>query len=719
MKNKKSKVFKRVTAGMMAGMLLIGNMGTVYAAESDEVRNKAKAAYEEKNYQEAKNYYEELIASNEATAADYWYSGASDTNLGFYYLAKEKIETAQELMENGDTAVSVAEQRMKSMYYAGDYWYVEKIYEDAVRKGIVNTYLKSMYADSLANCKQYSKAIGLYEELLNEYEGDEISYKTTYLNAIGNMHKNMGEYEIAKQYYNDALALDGNQAAYSEKMSYMELEGKLEDVEQIVTSYMSERSNEEIADVLAEKGYYQEALDYYEKATQENGADVRTSIADAYYDFGMAKEAAAIYEELLVENPTNTAYMNSLGSIYCDGLGRYAEAEELFKKVMELNPDANGTLSNFGVITRKEGDLNQTVEAYQNALEQFPGYTKIYNYRIMYQKDITIEEAKEIFSQYPGWPEDETMQAMMLMDTIGDSASDITLESYLDYYRQLLAEDGGNYYFLKTVADLLKSQGNYEEALEYYLQAKEVAGILSYYAVNGLGDCYFYCGQYENAAACYEQNAIDFHATNLLRSMADCYLMSGDVEQAKAALERYKAEGGTGSIASYNMLIAYQENDYEALLENATKTLEEAPGNVKAKAYKAVALNALKMEGADEVIADIDSIIYAAGNQDKMIAESILGRLDQARRIYGEMQQLYPVEARQAVFDYEIRNLLQDPEFCEMAGLEVPESSVETMLSGIPQGEGNATSPIIPVATGAGVLAVLGGVVVLLKKKSK
>lgn len=719
MKDKKKRLLKRVTAGMMAGMLMLGNMGTVYAAESDDVRNKAKAAYEEQDYDEAKGYYDELISMNEATAADYWYSGVSDQKLGYNYLANEKFDVAQSLTENGQPSKSVAEQKLRAMFYAGDYWYVEQYYNEAVKNGIVTSFMKSVYADSLANCRQYEKARAMYEEILAAYEGDEISYRTTYLQAIGNMYKNMGDFESADQYYSEILALDGNQDAYNERKAKVELEYKLNDVETVIASYLSEKSNEEIADLLAEQEYYREAITYYEKAGEEDGADVRNSMASAYYDLGMPKKAAELYEELLAENPEDTAVMNSLGAVYCDGLGRYAEAEELFNNILERNPDANGTSGNLGVVARKSGDLAQTIAAYQNTIEKFPELISAYNYRIMYQNDITAEEAKEVFSTCPGWPEDEEMQAMMLLDTISNSASDVTLDSYLTYYQELLAEDNTNYYFLKAVADLLKAKGNYEEALEYYLQAKEVAGILSYYAVNGLGDCYFYCGQYGDAAACYEQNAKEFHATNLLRSMADCYLMQGELGMAKTALENYKAAGGTDSTASYGMMIAYQENDYEALLDYANQTLEETPGNVKAKAYKAAALKALDMEGAEEIIADIDSVTYYAGDKNMLIAESILGRLDKARNIYSEMQNLYPVDARQAVVDYEIRNLLQDPEFCEMAGLEIPESDVENTLLENATEEAGGSSPVIPVAVGAGVVAALAGVVVLLKKKSR
>jgi len=178
------------------------------------------------------------------------------------------------------------------------------------------------------------------------------------------------------------------------------------------------------------------------------------------------------------------------------------------------------------------------------------------------------------------------------------------------------------------------------------------------------------------------------------------------------------------------MLIAYQEEDYEALLTYAEKCLEQTPDSLKAKAYKAAALTALGQDGADAVIADIDSIQYTYEDTDVLIAESILGRLDKAKEIYQFLLENYPKTAREVVYDYELRNLLKDPEFCEMAGLEAPaveeesteqenaeKISAETATENSEEPDVQAEGSPIPVVAGVGIVAVLIGIVAVLVKR--
>ena len=384
---------------------------------------------------------------------------------------------------------------------------------------------------------------------------------------------------------------------------------------------------------------------------------------------------------------------------------------------MEINNSANATSANLGVVGLKRGNFEEAVAAYQATAEAYPDYLMVFQNQILYKQDITVEEAKTILSAYTGWPETEDMQAIVLLDTFGSTSTDTTLNSYLEYYKERLKEEANNYYFLKAVADLYQKMGVYDESLHYYKEACSEAGILSYYATNGLGDAYFYNGQYQEAIACYEQNIEMYQAIDLHRAIADAYLMMTDTTNATAAIETYQAAGGTTKVASYKMMIAYQENDFTALLDYANQCLEETPDDVKVKAYKAVAMKELKLDGVEDIINDIDSISYSAGNSKVMVAESILGRLDRAKEVYGVMQKLYPVNARTAVIDYEIRNLHKDPEFAQMAGVEILwQEATSPVVTEENSSESNA---VLPLAVGVGGVVVLGAAAAVMMKKRK
>ena len=79
------------------------------------------------------------------------------------------------------------------------------------------------------------------------------------------------------------------------------------------------------------------------------------------------------FEEFLLDNPEDTEAMNRLGAIYCDSLGRFDAAKEVFEKALVLNPNANGTQGNLAVVARKTGNFEERKSGYINE-----GYTNFY-----------------------------------------------------------------------------------------------------------------------------------------------------------------------------------------------------------------------------------------------------------------------------------------------------------------------------------------------------
>jgi len=662
--------------------------------------------------------------------------------MSFYYRANEMQDKAKEKLGPSDNSPAIYEQKIRSMFAAGEYWYVEKFYKEAVEMGIVNAYMTSYYGDALMNCKQYDKAMETFRQVIDLYANGDPMYTANYLYAIGDCLKNLGRTQEAGATYEEAYSLGGNIEKYKQKMMALELVWEINDAQSIVSGYMEGMTNEEIADTLADYGYYEEALGFYEKAESEGGLDMRTSIAYTYNSMGLPKEAAALYEAYIAENPEDSAALNMLGAIYCDNLGRYAEAEELFNKVVELNPRANATMGNLAVVARKSGSYDKLPELYEKVRQTDDTYIAAYHNKIKYQKDITVEAAMQELSNYPGWPETEEMQALMLRNTIDTYyMTETTLNSYLEYFMNCLEKDGSNYYYLSTVASLLCGLGEYEEAHSYYVQAKNVAGVLTYYATNGLGNCYYYLQDYDSAAEQYEKNFTEASDRGSILNAAECYIASGQYDRVNAQIERYVSEGGLDDVSYYYMLLAYQEEEYEVLLDNAEQYLESNPNSLKAKAYKVVAMTELGMEGSDEVLADIDSIQYTLEDKDVLIAESILGRFDKARECYQLLLQYYPRTAREVLNDYELRNVLQDPAFCSMAGLEAPvieevesedsgeviraesteEIGIEENVEESPEANSeSAEKNYIPVVVSAGILiTLLGTVAVLVRMRNK
>ena len=393
------------------------------------------------------------------------------------------------------------------------------------------------------------------------------------------------------------------------------------------------------------------------------------------------------------------------------------------------------------VIARKSGDFERATEIRQELLMEYPEYESMIKNAMNSIVGVTSAQALEMYSNYVDWPDNVQLQAITISNAL--SASKMTPESMEDFLRYFEECDPNNenYYLCNSRAYLLKELGRYEEALDLYDRCRELSDIHSYDIQAAIAKCYLEMGEYDDAVMLY-QNSYEGEQTSWNTTFYfDAYMTAGDTERALEELNYFVSKYGTESdIADLYMIWAGYTGDYEMLLKYADLNLETSPSSVKAKAYKVVALRELgRMEEADRLLKDIDSIQYDCSGTDKMIAESVLGRLENAKAIYRVLLEEYPVTAKTYADDYELKNLFTDPEFCELAGREllVEEVIVEETKEEIAQEDENfeETESIeesgktdeqqkqgIPVAAGVGVLAVFGAVAAILltfKKRNK
>lgn len=197
MRKRKQTVVKRMAAAMLAGAMLIGNAVPVFAANAQELKEKANTAYQEGNYETAREYYADLVKTGEAGANDLWYAGRVEQALGYYYTANEFQDKAYEKISANQNPGAVYEQKIRNMYLAGKYWYVEKYYNEADEKGLVTAYMNDYYADSLVRCNQNEKAIEIYQQSINKFSNGKPEYKASYWNLIGDCQKRLGKTDEA------------------------------------------------------------------------------------------------------------------------------------------------------------------------------------------------------------------------------------------------------------------------------------------------------------------------------------------------------------------------------------------------------------------------------------------------------------------------------------------------------------------------------------------
>ncbi len=93
--------------------------------------------------------------------------------------------------------------------------------------------------------------------------------------------------------------------------------------------------------------------------------------ADAYFDEGNHREAAARYEAALQIDSRNAVAHVKLGASLCN-LGRYAEAEHEFRRAIKIKATCPGAQLNLGVLLRIKGEFAASELALRAAVKQDP-----------------------------------------------------------------------------------------------------------------------------------------------------------------------------------------------------------------------------------------------------------------------------------------------------------------------------------------------------------
>ncbi len=99
-------------------------------------------------------------------------------------------------------------------------------------------------------------------------------------------------------------------------------------------------------------------------------------LAYYYRDRGWVKDEMEQWEKAFSVIP-NERYLGNLGIIYLRS-GRYQEAANIFKKVIEMNPNSTEGYCNLGVAFRRMGEYDQAKKQYQMAIEKDPQFLPAY-----------------------------------------------------------------------------------------------------------------------------------------------------------------------------------------------------------------------------------------------------------------------------------------------------------------------------------------------------
>ncbi len=197
-----------------------------------------------------------------------------------------------------------------------------------------------------------------------------------YLSSLAYLAYTLGQYQLAKDYYEQALASD--------------LKSFGEDHPNVA------RDRNNLGEAWRQLGHYQKAIGYYEQALASDlktfGEDHprvaidRNNLGEAWRQLGQLQKAIGYYEQALAsdlksfgEEHSNVAtYRNNLGSAWAS-LGEYQKAIGYYEQALasdlksfgEDHSNVAGDRSSLGVAWVSLGDYQKAIGYYEQALKSF------------------------------------------------------------------------------------------------------------------------------------------------------------------------------------------------------------------------------------------------------------------------------------------------------------------------------------------------------------
>jgi tetratricopeptide (TPR) repeat protein len=124
-------------------------------------------------------------------------------------------------------------------------------------------------------------------------------------------------------------------------------------------------------EILTDEGHYQDAMNLYNKALNDDRYD-----AEVLYARAMLAEKMGRFEilekdlrHILEHEPDNIQALNALGYSLADRTDRYHEALALIKRALELSPNDYYILDSMGWVLYRLGRLDEAAEHLQRARE--------------------------------------------------------------------------------------------------------------------------------------------------------------------------------------------------------------------------------------------------------------------------------------------------------------------------------------------------------------
>jgi tetratricopeptide (TPR) repeat protein len=255
--------------------------------------------------------------------------------------------------------------------------------------------------------------------------------------------------------------------------------------------------------VFADKGRFDEAIEYFRKAIQinPNSAVPPHCLGLAFAAQGRLDEAIENYRKAIQINPNYFDALKDLGNAFADK-GRFDEAIENYRKAIRINPNYFDALKDLGNAFADKGRFDEAIENYRKAIRINPNYAEAqYNLgNVLVAKgqfDEAIENYRKAIRINPNYAEALNNLGIALADKgrFGEA---------IEAFRKAIQSKPDFSEALNNLGGALLNQGRFDEAIENYRKAIQSNPNFSE-ALDNLGVTLAAKGRYDEAIENYRK----------------------------------------------------------------------------------------------------------------------------------------------------------------------------------------------------------------------
>jgi tetratricopeptide (TPR) repeat protein len=302
------------------------------------------------------------------------------------------------------------------------------------------------------------------------------------------------------------------------------------------------------------------------------------NLAIKNYQEGKIDIAQNLYIKILEINPNYADAHYNLGVIFQE-LRENQKAKDCFEKVIEIDPNYVNALNNLGVIFKELKENQKAKECFEKAIELKPDYVDAHNnLGVMFQGLGEYKKAKDCYEK-----------AITINPNYVDAHNNLGV-----IFKELKENQKAKECFEKAIeinpnfADAYNNLGNIFKKLKENQKAKDCfeksIKINPNYvnALNNLGNIFNELGEYQKAKDCFEKAIkINPNYVNALNNLGNIFNELGEYQKAKECFEKAIEINPNHAGAHNNLGVIFKNlEEYQKAKECYEKVIEIDPNYV-------------------------------------------------------------------------------------------------------------------------------------------